>query len=262
MRDQRALARLHQKRRAAQRQRIQRLTLGWALAALMLLAGGGLLADRLMDPAAFPIRELTFEGEFNRLDPDVLRRRVEDAVDANYFGVDLKAVERAAESVDWVQRARVRRIWPDGLQVTVHEHHLVARWGNDAWLNDRGEIVDIAAPGQDEVLRLSGPDDAAGQVLERARAWRSVLASAGLTLKALTLNERRAWYAVVARHDGTSVFSVALGRDRVAARFARFIEAFQALPAEKVARIDHVDARYPNGIALRLKQAMNSEDSA
>jgi cell division protein FtsQ len=238
------------------------VTLGWALAVLILLASGGLLADRLMDPAAFPIRELSYEGEFNRLDPETLRSRVEAAVDGNFFGIDLKSVERAAESVDWVQRARVRRIWPDGLHVVVQEHHLVARWGSDAWLNDQGEVVEIPAPGQKEVLRLSGPDGTAKQVLTRARGWEPDLREAGLTLKALTLNERRAWYAVVARPDGGSVFSIALGRDRTSERFKRVVEAFQSLPQEKLLRIDHVDARYPNGIALRLHQAMNSDESA
>jgi len=259
--DRRALARLHARRRAAQRRRFQRATLGWVLVGLILLAAVGLLADRLMDPAAFPIRELTYEGEFKRLEPEALRKRVEAAVDANYFAVDLKAVERAAESLGWVQRARVRRIWPDGVHVVVDEHKLVARWGSDAWLNDRGDIVGIAAPGQEEVLRLSGPEDSARQVLEQARQWRPALNEAGLALKALTLNERRAWYVVVAGADG-AVFSIALGRDRVPARFERFASAFRSLPNDKVTRIDHVDARYPNGIALRLKQVMNSEDSA
>lgn len=262
MSDQRALARLHRQRRTAQRQRFQRATLGWVLAGLMLLASGGLLADRLMDPAAFPIRELTYEGEFKRLDPEALLRTVEQAVDANYFGVDLKAIERAAESLDWVQRARVRRIWPDGLHVVVDEHRLVARWGTEAWLNDRGEVVEIAAPGQEEVLRLSGPADSAARVLARAREWGPVLGEAGLVLKALTLNERRAWYVVVAQNGGAPVFSIALGRDRVAERFERFVEAFRALPDDKAARIDHVDARYPNGVALRLKQSVNTDESA
>lgn len=255
----RALEKLHKRRRAVKRRRIGRATLGWAVLGLVLLAGVGLLADRLMDPAAFPIRELTFEGEFEHLEPGPLREKVAAAVDANYFAIDLKRVERVAESLDWVQRARVRRVWPDGLHVTVKEHELVARWGNNAWLNDRGRVVEMDAPEQSDLLRLSGPADSAPLVLQRAREWASGLAAAGLELKALTLNDRRAWYAVVARAQTGAIFSVALGRDGVPLRFERFVRAYRALPADKTTRIDHVDARYPNGIALRLKQAMNSQ---
>lgn len=258
----RALEKLHQRRRAEKRRRIQSATLGWVLAGLVLAAGVGVLADRLMDPTAFPIRELSFEGRFDHLDPEALRRKVAAAVDGNYFGVDLEAVERAAESLDWVEHAQVRRVWPDGLRITVAEHHLVARWGSDAWLDDKGEVVKVAEADKPEVLRLSGPDGTAGRVLARAREWSPPLADAGLELKALMLNDRRAWYAVVARPDAGSVFSVALGRDGVSERFQRFIDAFRALPEEKIGLIDHIDARYPNGIALRLKQAMNSKDSA
>lgn len=258
----RALEKLHQRRRAAKRRRIRRATVGWAVAGLVLLAGLGLLADRLMDPAAFRIHELSVEGEFNHLEPEALEQRVAPTVDANFFAIDLGRVERAAESLDWVQRARVRRVWPDGLHVTVEEHTLVARWGNDAWLNDNGDVVEIADVGNPDMLRLSGPEGSAGHVLRRAREWSAGLADAGLELKALTLNERRAWYAVVARGGSGTIFSVALGRDGVPLRFERFVKAFRALPAEKVDAVDHVDARYPNGIALRLKHPVNSEDSA
>lgn len=254
----RALEKLHKRRRAAKRRRIQRTTLGWVMLGLVLLAGVGLLVDRVLNPAAFPITELTFEGRFEHLDREVLKEKVADAVDGNFFGVDLERVERAAESMDWVQRARVRRVWPDGLHVTVEEHRLVARWGNNAWLNKQGRVVEMSAPGNTDLLRLAGPAGSAGDVLRHARQWSGGLREAGLVLKALTLNERRAWYAVVAREQSGDVFSIALGRDGVPDRFDRFVKGYRALPVEKASRIDHVDARYPNGIALRLKQAMNS----
>jgi cell division protein FtsQ len=256
----RALERLHKQRRAVRR-RIQSATAGWILAALVLLAGIGVLADRLMDPTVFRIREVTFKGRFHHLTQDALKRAVAGAVDANYFAIDLTAVERAVESLDWVQHAQVRRVWPDGLRITVKEQHLVARWGNDAWLNDQGRVVKVAA-GDPDALRLSGPDGTGRDVLRRARSWAPRLEAAGLELKALTLNDRRAWYAVVAGRGAGPVFSVALGKDNVPERFNRFIEAMRALPKAKESLIDHVDARYPNGIALRLKQATESKDSA
>lgn len=254
----RALERLHKRRRAVKRRRIQAATLGWIMAGLVLLASVGVLADRLMDPAVFPIRELSFEGRFKHLKPEVLRRTAEKAIDANYFGIDLMHVERAIESLDWVKRAQVRRVWPDGLRIAVEEQHLVARWDTDAWLNDSGQVVRVSTVDEPQLLRLSGPEGTAGQVLQRARSWSPRLEEVGLELKALMLNDRLAWYAVVARSGTASVFSVALGRDGVPERFKRFVEAFRALPAEKVSLIDHVDARYPNGIALRLKQPVNS----
>jgi len=258
----RALQQQQRQRRAARRQRIQRGTLGWVMAALILLAAGGLLADRLMDPSVLPIRELTFHGEPRHLDTEALRERIDDAIEGNYFGVDLEKIERLVEDADWVRQARVRRVWPDGLRIAVDEHRLVARWGSDAWLNEQGEVVKLAAVEQADVLRLAGPEGASAEVFERAVDWIPPLRRSGLELKALTLNERHAWYAVVARADSGAVFSVALGRDGVADRFQRFLGAFRALPAGKAARVDHVDARYPHGIALRLLQPTQPEEPA
>lgn len=258
----RAMQQRQRRQRAAQRQALQRTTLGWVLLSLILLASGGLLADRLMDPTVLPIRELDFQGELDQVDVDVMRERVAGAVEGNYFGVNLAKVERVVEDLDWVQRARVRRIWPDGLRITIDEHRLVARWGNDAWLNDNGDVVELAAVEQPDVLRLAGPQGTSAEVFQRAVNWIPVMRDSGLELKALTLNERRAWYAVVARAGSGGIFSVALGREAVADRFDRFLNAFRALPADKIARIDHVDARYPNGVALRLQQPVQSEEPA
>lgn len=258
----RALEQLHRRRRAEKRRRIQSATLAWTLAGLVFLAVTGLLADRLMDPTAFPIRELSFEGEFNHLEPEVLRSKVTRAIDANYFGIDLNAVEHAVESLDWVRKARVRRVWPNGLHITIEEHRLAARWGNDSWLNEQGAVVHVATAEQGDILRLAGPEGSERRVMERAREWSASLMAVGLQLKALTLNERLAWYAVVAREKNGAIFSVALGRDGVPERFDRFVKAFRTLPSETIFLIDHVDARYPNGIALRLNHAKNPEDSA
>lgn len=258
----RALQQQQRRRRAAQRRRIQRLTLGWVLVALILLASGGLLADRLMDPAVFQIRDVELRGDLEHVETEALRERVTHAVEGNYFGVDLGKVERVVEAVDWVQRARVRRVWPNGLRITIDEHRLVARWGNNAWLNDNGDVVEIAAVEQPDVLRLDGPEGTSAEVFRRAVDWIPAMREAGLQLKALTLNERRAWYAVVARGDSEGIFSVALGRDSVPDRFERFLTALRTLPAAKVSRIDHVDARYPNGVALRLQQPVESEEPA
>lgn len=258
----RALERLHRQQRAAKRRRIRSATLGWVLAALVLVAGVAVLADRLMDPTVFRIRQVSFVGHFDHLKPEALQKAAASAIDANYFAIDLTAVERAVEALPWVQRAEVRRVWPDRLRITVREQHLVARWGNDAWLNDQGRVVNVAAKGMPGALRLAGPAGTGEEVLARARKWARRLDGAGLALKALTLDDRRAWSAVVAVPGSGPVFSVALGRDNVEGRFKRFTEAMGALPKNKVSQIDHVDARYPNGIALRLKQPTDSKDPA
>lgn len=253
----RALEQRQRDHRSMLYRRLRSAALGWTMAALVLLAGAGLLADRLMDPAAFPIRTVSVQGELTHVQASAVRDKVVAAIDDNFFGIDLETIETAAESVDWVRRARVRRVWPDGLRIEIDEYRLVARWGNDAWLSNEGEVVKLSAPKKTGLVRLAGPTGSAPKVLRRARQWATRLHTAGLKLEALTLNERQAWYAVAARDDG-EIFSIALGRNAVAPRFARFLKGYQALADSKAARIDHIDARYPNGIAVRLKPPMTS----
>jgi len=65
----------------------------------------------------------------------------------------------------------VRRVWPDGLRIAVDEHRLVARWGSDAWLNEQGEVVKLAAVEQADVLRLAGPEGASAEENIELRRW-------------------------------------------------------------------------------------------
>ena len=52
-----------------------------------------------------------------------------------FFAVDLEAAQTAVAHLPWVERAEVRKRWPDVLEVQVIEHMPFARWGADRLLS-------------------------------------------------------------------------------------------------------------------------------
>lgn len=98
--------------------------------ALLLVTTVGL--DVLLRPDTFPVRRVSLEGEFRHVSRDLLGEAVAEAAHGNFYTLDLEAVRRAAEAIPWVHRATVRRRWPDGVEIAIREHELVARWNSDA----------------------------------------------------------------------------------------------------------------------------------
>ena len=94
-----------------------RLSEGMSLraAAVMLLVVAALVAglfglDHVLRPGTFPVRSVSFEGQFKHVDQQQLSNAMVPVVSGNFYLLDLDAIKRRAESVPWVYQASVRRL--------------------------------------------------------------------------------------------------------------------------------------------------------
>ncbi|RMG28439.1 MAG: cell division protein FtsQ/DivIB [Gammaproteobacteria bacterium] len=229
----------------------------WLAGVLALAALGALGAGihLLFDAQRFPLRGVRVTGSLATLTPAEVRAALEPAWRGQgFFTVDVAAVRRAAESLDWVRRAQVRRLWPDRLEVRIEERVPVARWGTDALLDAQG--VRFATAGHrvpDGLPRLDGPEGSERQVLARWRDWAGRLAAIGLHPVRLRLDARRAWHLVLA--DG---MRLEVGRKEAGARLARFLAAWPRVAAAQGGRrAEYADLRYSNGFAVHWRRNAN-----
>jgi len=214
------------------------------LLALILLAIAGL--DYLLRADTFPVRNVSFEGEFKYVSQRYLADAVADQASGNFFALDLSTVQRAAEAVPWVHRATVRRRWPDGLHIQFTEQQLAARWGDKAWVNSSGELVELPdRTGLPELIQLDGPPGLHTEVLAQWRRLERVVAAHGLGIARLRLTPRHTWE--ISLHNNLLLL---VGRGTPEQRLARFMEVYQRTLAGKVARVRQVDLRYTNGFAV------------
>lgn len=193
----------------------------------------------------------------------------ERRVRGTFFTVDLERVRNSLEKLPWVREARVERRWPDTLVVSITEHVPLARWNDNALVNEAGEVF-VAAAGE-TLPRLSGPEGSSTEVVAAYRKHQAALAPLGMTISELRLSPRRAW-----RMRLDNGMQLALGRDHADARLARFVGLYprlfaaQAAPNIVAAGADAgatnippgspaalitpmtVDLRYPDGFAVRM----------
>jgi cell division protein FtsQ len=231
----------------------------FALAAVLLVALAWQAATR---SAAFPVRTFTIEGDLKQLDADDLARALGGGVGGNFFAADLDALRARLEAVPWVRRADVRRLWPDRIAAHVEEHVALARWNDKLLVNTFGEVFEASSPDA-QLPRLAGPPGTSLEVAVRYGEFREALATLGFTLTHVTLSPRYAWQLKVAG-PGARLLTLELGRDQlrdpIAARLARFVDAYPQTLGRLDRRLDTVDLRYPNGFALRAPDAVLEPD--
>ena len=223
-------------------------------AVLVWLAMGSLFngADSL---PTFPIKQVTFVGDMQRVDSAELAR-VAGGIRGSMMRTNLSDVKAVFKQVHWVRNADVRRRFPATLEVSVEEHRPFARWKDGE--SERGLLVNtfgevFEAPLDAPLPMFSGPDGTAREVLANYEKFVAQLAVISQTPTVVTLSARRAWELKL--DNGASL---ELGRTEVSERLDRYVKAYAAIPALQLVNAQ-IDLRYQSGMALKVVDAKASK---
>ena len=193
-----------------------------------------------------PVRTVQVSGAFQRVSPLDVEQAVRAQLRGGFVTANLDALQRAIESLPWVDRARVQRRWPDGLGVQVTEQAAVARWGESGVINTRGELfLRDARHVPSELPRLDGPAGSERQVTDLYFQVQPRLFEAALRVTALRLDPRGAWEL-----DLANGVTVRLGRRQLQERVERFLKVGVPVVAARPNDIAFLDMRYSNGFSV------------
>ncbi len=231
------------------------------LAALLVVIGFGWAVWERIPPRGpgplFPVNYVRVEGEIENLDTNKVREALQPAINGGYFSQDLGEVEGALRSIPWVDAVTVSRIWPDTLEIKITEHKAVARWGDHALLNSRGERF---APGGTETFAtlpvIYGPSGRESYLLEMLGKLDERAGQKGARVVSLDMSKRRAW--TVRLDNGLELH---FGRQDPLQALDRFLGLVQKLGDNAFVRLRRVDLRYPNGFAVVWKSEAEGGES-
>ncbi len=227
----------------------------YLLGAAALLAAAVLWLTRA---PLFTLRAVRLEGELTRNSVNTIRANAMPALAGNFFSVNLQKTRAAFESVPWVRRATVRRVWPDRLVVQLEEHRAAATWagedGNDRLVNTHGEVFEanLGDVEDDGLPGFAGPDGTSAQVLAMYRRLQPVFARMDLEAETLTLSGRGSWRVEL---EGGATLELGRGSEEdVVARTERFVRTFPQLAARYQRQpLAYADLRHTDGYAVRLR---------
>jgi cell division protein FtsQ len=212
------------------------------------------LAQRPM----FTLKVIRVEGvagtELRHVTKSTIKGTALPRIKGNFFTANLDGVRQAFESVPWVSKASVRREWPNKLIVTLEEHKALGTWGEDGrLLSVKGDVFTAnldEAEEDGELPEFSGPEGSEKEVLARYKDLHDWFAPTNLTPEAVQLSNRYAW--TVKLSNG---MTVELGREQskttLKDRVNRLVEVYPQLLEHVQGKIENVDMRYPNGMALK-----------
>lgn len=202
------------------------------------------------------LESMADDADLRYVSPSTVRNTALPRIKGNFFTANLDAVRQAFETVPWVRKAAVRREWPNQLIVKIEEHEPLGTWGdNGRLLSVKGDIftANLAEAEEDgELPEFSGPDGSEKEVLARYRELHDWLAPVKLKPESVYLSSRYAW--TVKLDNGVVV---QLGREQskaiLKARVDRLVGIYPQLVSHLQDRIESVDMRYPNGLALKAE---------
>jgi cell division protein FtsQ len=212
----------------------------------------------------FTLRAIALEAPLQRTNVAAVRANAVPRLAGNFFSIDLDASRAAFESVPWVRRATVRRVWPNQLAVTLEEHRPAALWQgdgerrNERLVNTYGEVFEanVGEVEDEELPTLAGADAASAQMLAMLHRIGAALGALDQQVTTLRLSSRGSWRAEL---DGGAALELGRGSDEeVAARVQRFARTLAEVAArfsaagEKPRALVAADLRHPDGYALRL----------
>ena len=225
-------------------QRLPRLLL---LAAVLSLLVMGLM--KANEPGFMPIEKIRAQGEFINLTEAMLLSQAGN-IQGGYFNINVGSVQQKIESLAWVDRAYVRRLWPDTLMITVVEQKAQACWDDKGLINARGELFFPDRKTFPAGLpKLSGPDGTHGQLLEDYKNMSRIMAETGLLIQRISMDARRS----LTLHFDNGM-KILLGRVAHYVRLERFMRIYKKLLVTEINQLQQIDMRYTNGFTILRKQ--------
>jgi cell division protein FtsQ len=206
---------------------------------------------------AWTVRAITVQGDVSHQNAVGLRAQLASPLrklEGSFLTTDLQRVRQMFEEVPWVRQARVQRVFPNRLRVTLEEHQAAAWWGQSGsgqLVNRQGEVFEASPDDGDGLPELAGPVDQAPQILALFQRLSVELERLELGLVRLELNERGSW-----RAELDSGARLELGRgapEELIERTRRFTGTLGQLTQRYPGALQSVDLRYPNGYALRVQ---------
>lgn len=220
--------------------------LGWLLAIALVSMPLVALFNGWWGSERWPLTQMRVSGTFARVQPAQLQAALRPFAAHGFFAVDLQAAQRAVATLQWVERADVRKRWPDVLEVVVIEHRPFARWSDARLLSDRGRLFPArGAAVAADLPHLSGPDARVPDVVAIYNESKALFAPLGVDVRRVRLDARGSW--TLSLGNGAEVI---VGRVDARSRLSRFARLMPQLLDRRMQPLKRADLRYTNGFAL------------
>lgn len=207
-------------------------------------------AQRALPYVDRPISKVSVDGELSYISQQAVQQRIAPYIQASFLQINLSGMRQELEQMPWIAHAEVRRVWPDQIMIRLEEHLPVARWGDEALLNNAGHaFAPRESANYQHLPRLAGPQRAQRQVMQQYQMLSQMLRPLGLSISTLEMRERGSWYLSTAQG-----IEVLLGREHIVEKMRRLAAIYERALKAQQSNIARIDLRYPSGLAVAWRE--------
>lgn len=229
----------------------------WVLVSLIALMISSVLWSSMGSlKAEMPIEKVSVKGDFFQLDKGQLEQTLAPLVGTNYFDLKVQAIKNTLLEYAWVQSVEVRKVWPAQVEVLVVENKAIAAWGNDALVNERGEVFKPESINRSvlgAIPDLNGNEQQSELVLQTYAELAEMSSVQALKISEFSMVSNGFWKL---RFENGPELSITKGREKES--MSVFLKAYALVFKPRGAALARVDLRYNNGFAVEF--ARQGED--
>jgi len=192
-----------------------------------------------------PVQVVRVSGELTLPERDAVKVAVLQRLDGGLLSMSLDDVVEGVLALSWPREVSVRRVWPGIVDVTVTKDTFVARWGDGGVLNSGGQVVDSAGPPDESMPLIRCANANGARAMQIFQMLGQVLADTPLKVAEVEEDALGEW-----RVTFTNELTVSLGHEELLERIERFSHVYRKVIEDRIDQVDHVDARYRNGVAV------------
>jgi cell division protein FtsQ len=218
-----------------------------------------------------PISSVKVSGDLTFLKQETVEHSLSALMGSGFLMADLDEIKKTVELLPWVHQATVSRIWPGEIRLLLSEQVAVGYWNDTSFINADGDVFTPEKIGSDVVDGLIGLPLLVGaneygrekrlRMLNTLSYIQNGLQQYGLGLTQLELEPRNVWDLKLSNGIGIAIGELdmvsASGLQTLETKIERIGTVFSARAGIEINNIERIDARYPNGVAIKWKALTN-----
>lgn len=211
---------------------------------------GSVVLQQHMD--RFAITTVKIHGQIVRTSEQEIWDSINKLLDKGFFGTNVAVVQTELQKLPWIASAKVEKMWPDKLSVTVVEKIPVARWRGKGLVTTAGDIMYLDALSKFDKLPIFwGHETQAKAMLENYLTISNILKEYELSITQIEIMPDHGMRTTL-----NNEIVLFLGQEGLLERLNRFTLAYQNKLQKVSHKINYIDLRYVNGIAVGWKDSI------
>jgi cell division protein FtsQ len=208
-----------------------------------------LLMMLISDPSFFPINRLQIKSSYKYVSREKVQETLLPFVSQSFIRLSGQKLTETMKQNTWIDEVKVKKIWPDRLDIQIFERFPIAHW-NHQLLTNQGVL--FKPENKTTVPKLPyffGPKNQQLDVLHIYKKLSKLLKEQDLYIAKIKLRENQSWVMML-----TNGIILELGKNDIELRTKRFSKVYSKLFAAKFDQVSTVDLRYSKGMAVKWRK--------